>query len=65
MKTRTTHPEPVIDEVRAIRHRISARHGHDPRRLVEYYLERQQVGAPPEAKADQESQGTADRDHAE
>jgi hypothetical protein len=31
------HPNPVVEEVREIRHRISERFGHDPRRLVEYY----------------------------
>ena len=31
----------VIAEVRAARHRISARFGHDPYRLVAYYMERQ------------------------
>jgi hypothetical protein len=29
--------DPVIDEIRAIRHNISARFGHDPKKLVEYY----------------------------
>ncbi len=33
--------DPVIDEVRAIRRRISARFGHDPARLVAYYIELQ------------------------
>ena len=33
--------DPVIDEIRAIRHRISDRVGHDPRRLVAYYIELQ------------------------
>jgi hypothetical protein len=28
--------------VRAVRHRISERFGHDPYRLVAYYIERQQ-----------------------
>ena len=31
--------DPVIDEIREIRHRISERCGHDPERLVEYYKE--------------------------
>jgi hypothetical protein len=31
----------VIAEVRAARHRISERFGHDPHRLVAYYMERQ------------------------
>jgi hypothetical protein len=33
--------DPVIEEVRAIRHRISARFDHDPVRLVAYYQELQ------------------------
>ena len=32
----------VIDEVRAIRRRISARFDHDPARLVAYYAELQE-----------------------
>ena len=34
-------PDPVIDEIREVRHRISARFGHDPERLVAYYMELQ------------------------
>ena len=34
--------DPVIDEVRAVRHRISARFDHDPARLVAYYMELQE-----------------------
>ena len=37
-----TQSDPVIDEVREVRHRISERHGHDPERLIEYYLEFQE-----------------------
>jgi hypothetical protein len=33
--------EEEIDRVRAARHRISERCGHDPYRLVAYYMERQ------------------------
>ena len=33
--------DPVIDEIRDVRHRISARFGHDPARLVSLYLEMQ------------------------
>lgn len=33
--------DPVIDEVREVRHRISARFDHDPARLVAYYIELQ------------------------
>ncbi|MBC7856397.1 MAG: hypothetical protein IAF94_23450 [Pirellulaceae bacterium] len=32
----------MIDELREVRHRISERCGHDPERLVAYYLEFQQ-----------------------
>ena len=31
--------DPVIDEVREVRHRISARFHHDPALLVAYYME--------------------------
>lgn len=31
--------DPVIDEIREIRHRISARFDHDPKRLVAHYME--------------------------
>jgi hypothetical protein len=33
--------DPAIDEVREVRHRISARFGHDPEKLVAYYMELQ------------------------
>ena len=33
--------DPVIDEVREVRHRISARFHHDPALLVTYYMELQ------------------------
>jgi hypothetical protein len=33
--------DPVIEEVREVRHRISARFDHDPHRLVAYYMELQ------------------------
>lgn len=33
--------DPVIDEIREIRHRISARFDHAPARLVAYYMELQ------------------------
>jgi hypothetical protein len=36
-----TRSDPVIDEIREIRHRISARFDHDPARLVAYYMELQ------------------------
>jgi hypothetical protein len=31
--------DPVIDEIRAVRHRISAQFDHDPKRLVAHYME--------------------------
>ena len=33
--------DPVIDEVREVRRRISARFAHDPAQLVAYYMELQ------------------------
>jgi hypothetical protein len=37
----TPEDDPAIAEVRAVRHRISAEHGHDPARLVAHYMELQ------------------------
>jgi hypothetical protein len=34
--------DPVVDEIREVRHRISERFAHDPARLVAYYTEFQQ-----------------------
>ena len=34
--------DPVIDEIREVRHRISERFAHDPSRLVAYYAELQE-----------------------
>ena len=34
-------PDPLIDEIRAIRARISREHGDDVRRLGEHYMELQ------------------------
>ena len=31
--------DPVIDEIREVRHRISARFDHDPSKLVAHYME--------------------------
>jgi hypothetical protein len=42
MSEKTTPSDPVIEEVREARHRISARFDHDPARLVAYYMELQQ-----------------------
>lgn len=33
------NPDPMIDEIRAVRRKISAEFGHDPRRLVAHYME--------------------------
>ena len=33
--------DPVIDEIREVRHRISARFEHDPTQLVAFYMEMQ------------------------
>ena len=30
--------DPVIDEIREVRHRISVRFDHDPERLVSHYM---------------------------
>jgi hypothetical protein len=57
MKTQTTEPDPVINEVREARHRISARHGHDPRRLVDHYIQRQLRDPASVGKADQVPEG--------
>lgn len=35
-------PDPIVDEVRQVRHEISARFGHDPVRLIEYLMEFQE-----------------------
>jgi hypothetical protein len=42
MMMNQTHSDPVIDEIRDIRHTTSARFDHDPERLVEYYMEMQE-----------------------
>jgi hypothetical protein len=34
--------DPVIDEIREVRHRISADCGHDPAKLVEHLMQYQQ-----------------------
>ncbi|MES1242142.1 MAG: hypothetical protein ABUT39_11025 [Acidobacteriota bacterium] len=41
MRQNEPAPDPVIDEIREVRHRISARFDHDPSRLVAYYMELQ------------------------
>jgi hypothetical protein len=34
--------DPVIDEIREIRHRISAKFDHDPAKVVAYYIQLQE-----------------------
>jgi len=34
--------DPIIDEIREVRHRISERFANDPARLVAYYIEFQE-----------------------
>lgn len=41
MTMKQIESDPVIDEVREVRHRISERFGHDPSKLVSYYMEMQ------------------------
>lgn len=36
------HDDPEIGAIRAVRHRISQEHEHDPKLLVEYYRQLQQ-----------------------
>ena len=38
---RAKQSDPVIDEIREVRHRISERFDHDPARLVAYYVKLQ------------------------
>lgn len=33
--------DPIIDEIRKVRHQISAVHDHDPKKVVDYYIELQ------------------------
>jgi hypothetical protein len=35
------NPDPTIARIREVRHRISEKCGHDPKRLVEYYMKLQ------------------------
>lgn len=35
-------PDPTIDEIREVRHQISASVDHDPRKLVEHYRQLQE-----------------------
>jgi hypothetical protein len=47
--------DPVIDEIREIRHRISARFDHDPAKLVAYYMELQKQYEDRLLKSDKEA----------
>ena len=38
----TMPPDPAIDEIREVRHRISASFDHDPAKLVAYLMEYQE-----------------------
>jgi hypothetical protein len=54
--------EPVIEEIREVRRRISRRFDHDPTRLVAYYMEtqeqyRDQLTEKPEARERREPSG--------
>lgn len=35
-------PDPLIDEIHAVRTKISKRFKHNPRRLIEYYIKMQE-----------------------
>ena len=37
-----TLDDPVLQQIREIRHQISKNHQHDPQKLINYYLELQQ-----------------------
>ncbi len=39
---KANHCDPVVDEIREVRHLISERFDHDPVRLVAYYMELQE-----------------------
>lgn len=54
------HSDPVVEEIREVRHRISERCDHDPARLVAHYLELQECyrerlreTPPPDDQADE------------
>ncbi len=53
------HSDPVIDEIRAVRHRISARCNHDPVQLVAYYMELQEQYGDRLVETPGESEGTS------
>jgi hypothetical protein len=53
--------DPVIDEIREVRHRISARFDHDPARLVAYYMELQKQYENRLIKTEQDVEATGSR----
>ena len=53
-----TQTDPVIDEIRDVRHRISERFGHDPERLVAYYMELQKQYEDRLIKAEKDAEQT-------
>ena len=42
VKKNDMRPDPIIDQIREVRHRISAQFDHDPKRLVEHYIKLQE-----------------------
>jgi hypothetical protein len=38
-------PDPIVDEIREVRRRISEEFGHDPKRLAEHYMKLQEKHA--------------------
>ena len=39
--------DPTIERIRQVRHKISETYGHDPQRLIQYYMQLQQQYKPP------------------
>jgi hypothetical protein len=50
--------DPVIDEIREVRHRISASFDHDPSKLAAYYMEMQKQYQDRFIKTDKASEHT-------
>ena len=61
--------DPTIDEIRRVRHEMSAEYGHDPRRMLEYFASIQDrvkdrlvdYGEPDALARTSRSTGAADR----
>jgi hypothetical protein len=47
--------DPIISEIREIRHRISEKCDHDPKKLVEYYIKLQEASQERLIKSPKES----------